>query len=52
MTLEAYRNATKILEEKERLEEIKKSLDSEIDIEKYREICNRLFELGTEFADL
>lgn len=52
MTLETYRKATEILEAKEWLEEVKKSLDPEMDYEKYKDVCNRLFELGTEFADL
>lgn len=52
MTIEAYRRATEILKEKERLEEIKYHLDPEIDLEKYTDICNRLFELGQAFAVL
>lgn len=52
MTIETYRKATAILETKEWLEEVKKSLDPEMEFEKYTDICNRLFELGQEFASL
>lgn len=52
MTLETYRKATVILETEEWLEEVKKSLDPEMDSEKYTYVCNKLFELGQEFASL
>lgn len=52
MTLDAYRKATKILEEVDLLEEKRDSLDPEMDSEKYIEVCNKLFELGQEFARL
>lgn len=52
MTLEAYRKATEILETEEWLEEVKKSLDPEMEYEKYTDVCNRLFKLGQEFASL
>ena len=52
MTIETYRKATEILETEEWLEEVKKSLDQEIDFEKYTDVCNRLFKLGQEFASL
>lgn len=52
MTLDAYRKATKILEEVDWLEEKRNFLDPEIDFEEYISVCNRLFELGQEFARL
>ena len=52
MTLDAYRKATRILEEVDWLEEKRDFLDPEMDSEKYTEICNKLFELGQEFARL
>lgn len=52
MTIETYRKATEILGTKEWLEELKKSLDPEMEFDKYTDICNRLFELGQEFANL
>ena len=52
MTIEAYRKATEILETKEWLEKVKKSLDPEMDYKKYVDVCNRLFKLGQEFAKL
>ena len=54
MTLETYKKATKILEEKEFLESERYILEliSEFGSERYTEICNRLFELGQEFAKL
>lgn len=52
MTIETYRKATKNLKETEWLEEVKESLDPEIDSEKYIDVCNRLFKLGQEFAKL
>lgn len=52
MTIETYRKATEILETEEWLEEVKKSLDPEMEFEKYTDICNRLFKLGQEFASL
>lgn len=52
MTLDTYRKATKILEVVDWLEEKRDSLDPEMDSEKYTEVCNRLFELGREFAKL
>ena len=52
MTIETYRKATEILEVEEWLEELKKSLDPEIEFEKYTDVCNRLFKLGQEFAEL
>lgn len=52
MTLEAYRKATEILETKEWLDEVKKSLDQEIEYEKYTDVCNRLYKLEQEFAEL
>lgn len=52
MTLETYRKATEILETEEWLEELKESLDQERDSEIYIDVCNRLFKLGQEFANL
>lgn len=52
MTIEAYKRATEILKEQERLEEILQKIDPEYEFEKYRDIHNRLFELGQEFAAL
>ena len=52
MTMETYKKATEILETKEWLEEVKKSLDPEMEFEKYTNVCDRLFKLGQEFASL
>jgi hypothetical protein len=57
MTIETYNKATKILEEKQRLEdELKRVRDKIIIdfsyIEEYTEISNQLFNLGQEFAAL
>lgn len=52
MTIEAYRRAGEILNEKERLEEILQKLDPEYESEKYKDIHNQLFLLGQEFAKL
>ncbi len=55
MTTEAYNKATKILEEKKQLEEKLYQLRHSVDFvvsEEYIEVCNKLFELGQEFAAL
>jgi hypothetical protein len=57
MTIETYNKATKILEEKQRLEDGLKQLREKIlldfsYIEAYTEISNKLFNLGQEFAAL
>lgn len=57
MTIETYNKATKILEEKQRLEDGLKRLREKIlldfsYIEAYTEISNKLFNLGQEFAAL
>lgn len=57
MTIETYNKATKILEEKQRLEDDLKRVRDKIIIdfsyiEEYTEISNKLFNLGREFAAL
>jgi hypothetical protein len=57
MTIETYNKATKILEEKQRLEDELKRIRDKIIIdfsyiEEYTEISNKLFNLGQEFAAL
>ena len=57
MTVEAYNRATKILEEKQQLENQLRRLRENILVdfsyaEEYVEISNKLFKLGQEFAAL
>ena len=58
MTIETYNKATKILEEKKRLEEQMLQLQRRVQIDfvqnvkEYEAILNRLFVLGQEFAAL
>lgn len=52
MTIETYRRAGEILEEKERLEEVLQKLDPEYEFEKFTDIVNKLYMLGKEFAML
>jgi hypothetical protein len=57
MTIEAYNRATKILEEKQQLENQLRRLRENILVdfsytEEYVEISNKLFKLGQEFAAL
>ena len=56
MTMLDYEKATKILKEKEQLEEklyrLRMSMDFNFNSKEYTEIINRLFVLGQEFASL
>lgn len=55
MTMTQYERATAILEEKKRLEEELYQLRCSIDFvisDEYIEVCNKLFNLGQEFAAL
>jgi hypothetical protein len=57
MTIETYNRATKILEEKQQLEDELRRLRDKVMIdfsylEEYAEISNKLFNLGQEFAAL
>lgn len=57
MTIETYNRATKILEEKQQLEDELRRLRDKVMIdfsyiEKSAEISNKLFNLGQEFAAL
>ena len=57
MTIETYNRATKILEEKQQLEDELRQLRDKVMIdfsyiEEYTEISNKLFNLGQEFAAL
>ena len=56
MTMEAYKRATAILEEKKQLEEklyqLRMSVNFQFDTEESIEISNKLFALGQEFAAL
>ena len=56
MTMPEYKRATAILEEKKQLEErlhqLRMSIDFNFNSEEYIEICNKLFNLGQEFAAL
>ena len=55
MTMTQYNEATKILKEKEQLEEKLYQLRQSMDFmysNEYVEICNRLFELGQNFSAL
>lgn len=58
MTIEAYNEATKILKEKQQLEDKLRQLREKILFvdfsytEEYTEISNKLFNLGQEFAAL
>lgn len=50
MTENAYKRATEIIEEKEKLEKILLSLD--VDSDEYISVSNQLFKLGQEFVAL
>ena len=55
MTIEQYKKATNILEEKKSLEEKLYQLRMSVGFiisDEYIEICNRLFTIGQEFATL
>ena len=58
MTLEAYKRATDILEEKKALEKELQNLRMTMEFdfsssnERYIAVSNKLFSLGQEFADL
>ena len=56
MTMTEYERATAILKERKELEEklyrLRMSMDFKYDTDESIKICNRLFELGQEFAAL
>lgn len=55
MTMTQYNEATKIMKEKEQLEEKLYQLRQSVDFlysNEYIEVCNKLFELGQKFSAL